>query len=147
MRIREEDFTLDFFKECGEDFINHLREVQVIDKEPVVDYIAYIRASMRKDIVVFVAREEGKMVGYLAYWIVPDVNHEQFVAQQAAVYLNESHRQGFNAVKMIKYAERVLKRSYQVETVVHISTVKKDISPLFKYLNYKEAETLYIKEI
>jgi hypothetical protein len=146
--IRQEPFTLEFYEECKETFEEHLRELQVFeDYEPCVDPIAYIRASNMGDLALVVARDEGKVVGYLGCWIVPNVNYEHLTAQQAGIYLNEEYRKGFLAIKMIRECERVLKEEYDVKDIILISTVKKDISSLFKYLKYQESETLYTRRL
>ena len=146
MEIREEEFTLEGAQECAEIFEAHLREVQVVNVEPEVDWIRYVRASNRGDLVSIVARDNGKIVGYLGFWILPDINHDMVVAQQAGLYLKEEYRKGYNATKMIRFAEERL-RERGVDAIVLISTAKKDLSSLFTHLNYKEAETSFLKEI
>ena len=147
MNIQKEEYTIEFGEECDSLFIEHLNEVQLIGVEPFIDHITYIRASQRGDLALVVARDNGKVVGYLGFWIMNDPNHAVLQAQQAGFYLLEEYRKGFTAVKMIKEAEKVLKEDFEVSTVLLVSTVKKDISPLFRYLDYQEAETTYIKEI
>lgn len=147
MEIREEEFTNEFAEECKDTFDEHLREIAVLSLEPEVNFIEYIRSSQRGTLAMMVARDEGKVVGYLGYWIINDVNHKAVLAQQAGFYLNENYRKGFNAVKMIRAAEKMLKEGYDVDLILNVSTVKKDLGPLFKYLKYKEAETMYLKEI
>jgi hypothetical protein len=147
VEIREEEYTIEFGEECDSMFVDHLNEVQMIREEPWVDHITYVRASQRGDLALVVARDNGRVVGYLGFWIINDPNHMSVQAQQAGFYLLEEYRKGFTAVKMIKEAERVLKENFDVGAVLLVSTIKKDISPLFRYLDYQEAETTYIKEI
>lgn len=147
MEIREEEYTVEFGEECDEMFNRHLNEVQMVHLEPEVDHITYIRAAQRGDLALVVARDEGKVIGYLGFWIVPDLNHDSIQAQQAGFYLEEEYRKGFTAVKMVRLSEKILEENFDVNAVLLVSTVKKDISSLFKYMKYQEAETTYIKEI
>jgi len=146
MEIREEEWTLEFFEETKDMMYEWLEGILPLNQENFIDHIAYTRANRTGELALFVPRVEGKAVGYLFYWIVNDVNHLSISAQQAGIFLKDEHR-GRAAIEMIKYAEKVLKEKYEVNYIVHISTKRRDIGPLFKYLKYEEAETLYVKEI
>jgi len=147
MEIREEKYTLDFAKETGEMIHDHIEEINWYSLPPCLDHIVYIRASNRGELALTVAREKGKVVGYLGFWIIKSMMHDCWVGQQAGIFLKKEYRKGRTAIEMIKFAEGLLKEKYDVSAIHLASTVSKDLGPLFKYLKYKETEITYIKEI
>ena len=146
MEIREEIYTLEFADEVDAVIYENLEENKVVYADTDWKHMTYIREHRAGSLVVVVARDKGKAVGFLMHWIMQSPNHNVLQAQQAGIVVDKEHRTGFTGLKMIKKMEKILKKR-GVDVMVLGSTPKLDISPLFKRLGFQEAETVYFKEI
>lgn len=127
---------------------DHLDEVSHIDGlEFKPDPMAYMRACLAGRCKAYTVRNEDKLLGYLVYSIEPMLNFgDKLVAKQELLYIIPEKRKGMLGVKLIKFSEKMLKE-LGVNIIVQHTTVKNDVSSLFKRLGYKECDILLSKEI
>ena len=114
-----------------------------------IEYLPDLDAMLKygDKAVLVTARYKGILVGYIFYLIGPyKHNTELLYAQIEAVYLIPSFRSGRTAIKMFRLGEEAVKKQL-ARFVLISSTIKKDISKLLNYLDYKPVETVYKKDI
>lgn len=89
----------------------------------------------------------GTMVGYVIFIIQPMLHYQHLkVAIEDAHYLMPDFRKGWTAIRMFRFAEKVLK-GVGVDVVRYHTKVKLDKGPIFKRLGYEHLENLYTKRI
>ncbi|MHA2063790.1 MAG: GNAT family N-acetyltransferase [Candidatus Thorarchaeota archaeon] len=93
------------------------------------------------------AREEGELVGYAIYTIMPKLLHHRGLsaAESDVFFLHPEHRKGSAAIKMIKYAEDVLQ---QIGVDIVFNSVKlaeRDIGKILERMGHTPLEREYYK--
>ena len=146
MRIAEEEYTLELGSEVEGMLLDHIDEVNQLRLPRKIDHIAYIRASNRGDLFILTVRKDGELVGYLGFSITDDTNYEARIAREMGLYIKKEHRGGRTAIKLIKKAEEILKER-GVDAILLMTSKEKDVGSLFEYMDYREVETSYVKEL
>jgi hypothetical protein len=110
-----------------------------------VDWDSYSRMEESSLLYVFTARDEGLLVGYIWFVVHPALHMKGcLTAYEDVHYLSPSHRKGWNAIKMFKYAEGVMK-NLGASRIVSGVKVGRGMECLFTHLGYTSTEQLFVK--
>ena len=115
--------------------------------EPDMQWGAYEAMEQADVFFLVIAWRDGRIVGYASFFLSPAMHQKgRFMAQSEAIYLKPSQRKGFNAVRMLRYAERKLRERGVTDI---FAGEKKDtgVSVILKRLGYEMMETVYSKKI
>lgn len=111
------------------------------------DWDTYYLLQEQGKLDIFTARDEGVLVGYFVVFVSPHIHYKDHLfAKNDLLYLSPSHRKGFTGVKLIKFAEKMLKEDGVSVLVVNTKN-HKPFHKLMEFLGFSSAETLYSKYI
>jgi GNAT superfamily N-acetyltransferase len=106
------------------------------------------------ELCVAVRAPFGVLVGYAVYIIHHHLHYAGLkVAEADAFFLRHEDRHGWLGAKLFQFAEQELRKMgvhevYQrVKKHVRPGRGRSDLGPLFKYLGYREVETIWRKRI
>lgn len=125
----------------------HWKEVALNkDKVPLdPDYDRYLSLEEANAFKVFTVRDDGKLVGYFAVFVFPHMHYKTTVfAQNDVIYIDPSYRQGFRAIRLIKFAEECLIED-GVDVLQINTKVSKDFGPLLERLGFNLTDKVYGK--
>lgn len=107
-----------------------------------VDVYNYLASDVR----VFLALNEGSIVGYSIFRTVKHPHHiDKMVGFQDVLYIHPDFRKGFTGIRFYKYIENELKD--KVDALIISHTFKKDLSSVYNRMGYEPLEVTYMKEI
>jgi len=95
---------------------------------------------------IYTIRENGELKGYNNFAVIIHPEYAHLTAQHDAMFVHPSARNGFNAIKFLRWCDEQLKQD-GVLFVTQNVTVEKDYSAILKRLGYKPSETIYIKRL
>lgn len=97
---------------------------------------------------LLLARDEGRIVGYVAHIVAPHPHHAGLVcAHNTAHYLAPGYRRGFQAIRLMKAAEAEL-RAMGVGYISYATPAGPlDRGPVFRFLGFEPVETIYAKAL
>jgi GNAT superfamily N-acetyltransferase len=111
------------------------------------DWDTYYALQEQGKLDIFTARDKGVLVGYFVVLVSTHMHYKDHLfAKNDLIYLAPSHRKGFTGVKLIKFAESMLKED-GVSVLVINTKNHKPFHKLMKFLGFSSAETLYSKYI
>lgn len=123
----------------------HHEEVEDPRLPLVPDYNTYMELEKLGMFHGFTVRKEGKLIGYATYTTTPMLHH---LTTKAAVcdllYIDPAHRGGWLGIKLLKFAESVLKDRGAKVLMINIKT-KYDFGVMLKRLGYGQTEVQYAK--
>jgi GNAT superfamily N-acetyltransferase len=96
--------------------------------------------------VFVVARDAGRMVGYLSMFLRRHIHAQVLSAYQDAIYLAPAHRQGWNAQGLISYADAWL-RDHSVSVVYQFVPTAHDFGPVLRSLGYNPTEIVWSRHL
>jgi L-amino acid N-acyltransferase YncA len=146
--VQEETLTLSLANELMPLLELHRQEISAYkDMKLNVNVEKYIQMNNIGMYKIFVARSEGKLVGYLAYFIAPNMHYSDYVyATQDVIYVDKSSRGAMVGLKLLNEAEKeLIKLGVNVATQ-HVK-VKHDISPLMEKAGYDWVEKIFMKRL
>jgi GNAT superfamily N-acetyltransferase len=119
------------------------REVQGYDPD-LAQFIYLDRNNMFRE---FTVRDEfGKLVGHLGYILHNSRHTKRKAASEDFFYLLPEHRQGMNAMKLLRFAVAQLKDDGCVEIGMS-SKLTNDIAPLLKRAGFKHVAQYYMMNV
>jgi len=99
-------------------------------------------------LVVYTARDDGKLIGYAAFFINTHMHYGEFTtAINDVVFLHPDYRKGSAGYKLIKYADDQLSNRPGIDHVFWHVKVKNDWTPILKRLGYVEEEIIAGKSL
>ena len=146
VNISRESVTIALLNEIEPLTEEYWAEVGTEGYDPKPDKSLYLRSSSSGSYAAYTLRSNGKLNGYLSYWVITHPHYLMNVAQMDLFFVQGQSR-GFNALKMIKFSEKDLKESFAIDTIFLSTSIKKDISPLFKRLKYEDSDKMYMKRL
>ncbi len=94
---------------------------------------------------VVTMRDEKKLVGYFISFIQAHPHHmDCLMALNDVLFIDKEYRKGFNATRLIKFAETELKELGVMKTYITVK-LDHDFSLLLEKMNYKARERIYEK--
>lgn len=88
--------------------------------------------------------DEGRMVGYIGCYCMPSMHSQAMIAMEDFFFLEEGHRQGWNAVRFLRFLEQECRRRGAVEIGF---TDKKGKGLILERVGYKVVATQYSKNL
>lgn len=107
------------------------------------DIAIYERSDALGTLRVFTAREEGKLVGYQVFFVMPHPHSRQSLqANQDIVYLEPEMRRGLAGYKFLKWcSDQLLEEGCEV-VFQHINA-RHDFGPVLQRMGYKLVDLVY----
>ena len=143
--IQEEKFE-DIIPELEPLLIDHYHEIArnqdfVKLKPNFEQYVNLDRAGCLSTVTV---RDEGELVGYFITFILPNMHYQDNVlAMNDVLFLDKRLRGKIVGLKMIKYAQDVLKNKYKVQVLQIGMKLAHDFGPMLERMGYTEIERIY----
>ena len=142
---REE--LMDVWKEAESLLKEHYNEL-TLNKEVMKlspDWVSYFLIEAKKGLIIITAREDGKLVGYAAFFIGQHMHYKDSkTAQNDVLYMHKDYRRGFMGVRLIKESEKHLKHEGVVKVFWHIKD-SNNFYPIMDRLGYSKEETIVSK--
>lgn len=92
--------------------------------------------------VVFAARDDGKLVGYSAYFTFHHMHYAALrVAQSDVFFLAEAHRKGSAPLRFLRFCEAALKADGAQKIVYHCKP-QNNFAPILNRLGYATEEVM-----
>jgi hypothetical protein len=143
----QQEFLLSVEDECKPLLEEHWNEIannkHVIKLNP--DWEAYHYLEQQGALNIFTARDNGKLVGYFVTIKRANIHYKDHIfAANDIIFINKNYRKGFTGIRLIKFAEKVLKEDGVSVLVINTKT-HKPFDQLLLWLNYKHIENVYSK--
>ena len=108
---------------------------------------AYFQLQKNNLLVVMTARDDNKLIGYIAYFVMPNLHYKDSLqANQDVVFVDPLYRRGTLGYKLIRQSEILLK-DMGVQVVTQHLKFEHDFSPLLKRLGYEDVDKLMAKRL
>ena len=126
----------------------HYEELCVSKEFPFdPDWDAYDRFAQAGMLRTITVRNDGELIGYMAFFIQPNPHYKSCkMAYEDVYYLKAEYRKGRVGIKMFQYAEEALKKIGVNRILIH-TKVHLDNSRLLEYLGYSWTDKIYAKTI
>lgn len=111
-----------------------------------MDRVLYQATEAAGQHLFVTARAGGELVGYAGFFIGRHNYADVITATQDCVYLRPAHRQGWNALGLLGFADATL-RDRQVQIVLHGVPINHDFSPVLRTLGYRPSEILWERHL
>jgi GNAT superfamily N-acetyltransferase len=134
-----------FLEEVKPVFPIHWEELALHkDKVPLdPQYDIYLQKDRDGQILLVVARENGKLIGYFVGFVGRHLHYKSYLTCGMDIfYVLPQHRGSRVGIKLFKTVEAECKRR-GIQTLIVGSKLHKDASWLFEYLKYTEVERYY----
>ena len=97
---------------------------------------------------VFTAREDGKLIGYACFIVVPHLHYaSSLTANQDVLFLLPDYRNVGNGAAFILHCDGQLKAEGVQVVTQHVKHGVLDFGPLLAAIGYESVETLYSKRL
>ena len=111
------------------------------------DWDLYYLLEESGSLLIFTARDSGKLIGYFSVMIGPSLHSKgKLVVSNDIIYLHKDYRKGLTGVKLFKFTEACLAESGYKQLQVTTSE-KNNIDSLLKRLDYEKIETKFEKRL
>jgi len=111
------------------------------------DWDTYLKMDEDDTFICLAARDEGKLIGYYASFLMPNLHYmNDLFAVNDVLFLHPDYRKGKNAVGLIKYAESFFKDMGASVITIHMK-VSNPFDRLLEWLGWDYSERLYSKYI
>lgn len=141
---REFEFT-GFLIEARELFEANNEELDFFNLNVDLNTSLYNNLDRMDVLRVFSVREDNVIIGYSLFIIQPHLQHKtHFQASQDVLYIKKDKR-GYG-ISFIKFCDQAL-RDEGISFIFRSVPKLKDWSLILKRLEYKEIETIYMKDI
>jgi GNAT superfamily N-acetyltransferase len=107
-------------------------------------YDLWVGWERNQQFVLFVLEHGGQIVGNIGVYTSLSKTNSNLVASEQFIYLAKEHRKGWMGMRLLKFAERVLKASGVTEMVFSSHPVK-DTSAFYKRAGYHIGGTIHMK--
>ena len=141
-----EPYTQELFDELKPLAEEHARELVPAEYNVRFPHEGCFQLEERNRIRCYIARSEGKIVGYNGFALLGGGENGSLVAEQLVLFLKQDFRKFFNALKFLKWCDDQLVKD-GVQFVNQHVTEAVDYSPLLRRLNYVKAETVYRRRL
>jgi GNAT superfamily N-acetyltransferase len=147
--IYRQEFIDDIYEDCQPLIQQHWEEIALnqdaIKLNPNWD--AYKQLEGIGAFRIFTARDGGKLVGYFAVFVEPNLHYQDHLfARNDVLFLHKDYRKGFCGIKLIRFAEKCLKDDGVSVLVINTKT-HRDFSSVLARLGFSKTETVHTKVI
>lgn len=142
-------FSVEPLRDCWDEVITlakqHWSETEIYQHFPMnPNKERYIHFNDIGYHVQFMARKDGKAVGYLGAYVSESMHTQVKIATEDNWYLDPSARGGRTAMRFYNYVEKSLKADGVREIIMH-SKFANSSERLMKHLGFKPVGTLCVK--
>jgi len=96
----------------------------------------YDRREKQGKFVYITASDEGKLIGYSAWFVDYHIHYaDLLVASNDVIFLKKEYRQGMTGIKLIKYSEKVMREMGVNKITWHIKE-SNDFRPILQRMGY-----------
>jgi hypothetical protein len=119
------------------------------DKIPLdPDYPAYVRACEAGLMKVYTARDEGRLIGYANFFVVPQHMHYRHRwAKNDIIWISPSHRDGRASVRLLRFAEEDLRATGPIVIQIETKDHQPALATLLELLGYDKVGESYGKRL
>ena len=111
------------------------------------NYVAYFQLQDQGLLTVVTCRDEGKLVGYIAFFVMPHMHYlDCKTANEDLYFILPEYRKGMTGIKLFKKAEEILKQK-GVQRIILSCKTNFDHSKIFERLGYQFFEKHFNKFI
>lgn len=110
-------------------------------------YTRYRTANEQGYFFVFTARDTGKLIGYFGIYVTPSMHSQLLTAQEDTFFIHPDYRDGFNAIRFIKYVERALAKAGVKEILFSCEMDNTVANKLLTFLKYEPVIQQYRKKL
>jgi GNAT superfamily N-acetyltransferase len=111
------------------------------------DWESYEKLEELGKLSIFTVRDNGKLVGYFVLLVSTSLHYVDHVyAISDIIYVHPDYRKGFLGVRLLKFAERCLKKD-GVSIVMVNTKIHKPFGKILSRIGYNPIETVYSKYI
>ena len=111
------------------------------------NYKQYLDAYDSGSFVCVTCRDDGKLVGIAAFFMLPYLySWRHRIAIEDLYYISESHRKGTIGIRLLKEAEKVLKFN-GVSIINVVCKAHQDRTALYERLGYRYTEKHFSKMV
>lgn len=147
------NFQQEFLASCADD-AKHLLDLHwqeiAINKQKIKlnpHWDAYQELEKENQLRIYTARENQNLVGYFVLIIGMNLHYKDHVfAVNDVLYLHKDWRRGLTGVKLVKFAEKCLKKEGVSVMTINTKT-HRPFDKLMEYLKYNMVERVYQKYI
>lgn len=141
-------FAKELLCECVQEaqplLIDHYDELtahkEVVKLDPRWDEYALLERLDR--FVIFTAREDGKLIGYNAFFVQQHLHYAGLkTAQNDVFWICEDYRRGTTALRFLRYTEDALK-CMDVRKVVYHCKASNNFAPILHRMKYSDEEVM-----
>jgi len=139
----------DYYKDCQALWLEHYEEIAARKSQRKMqpDVRSYMAAEAAGQLQILTARENGRMVGYMLFFVKPHMHYAGVLCGfEDSIFLVQSHRKGWVGVRLVKESIKYLQRR-GVQEVFVMENKAKDLSKLFKGLGFAPSHVLWSKWI
>ena len=102
----------------------------------------YAELEKRGVFVLFTARDDGKLIGYSAFFVQTHIHYaDMLVASNDVLFLHPGYRKGGTGIKLIMFSERQLKEQGVNKITWHVK-FSNDFRPILHRMGYADEETM-----
>ena len=138
-----------YYRDCQALWPEHYEEIAVQkDRMPMrPDVASYEALDAAGRLQVVVAREDGRMIGYVVSVIRPHLHYADVLCgYEDAYFLTKSHRRGMVGVKLLRAAVEHMKRA-GVRKAFFMTKAALDMGPIFERMGFTKTDIVYSKWI
>jgi GNAT superfamily N-acetyltransferase len=112
-----------------------------------MDWETYKRIELANALVIFTARDDGKLRGFVMYVLAKHPHHKGMRFATCDIIAVDPDYRGMGIARsLIEYAEEQFKRYvYNVQAVIHNYRTIYDVEPLFEKMGFHNVESVYMK--
>lgn len=147
--IYQQEFIDNVYEDCQHLIEQHWEEI-ALNKDKIKlnpNWDAYKKLEGIGAFRIFTARDEGKLVGYFAVFVEPNLHYQDHLfARNDVIFLQKEYRKGFCGARLIKFAEKCLKED-GVSVLMINTKVHKDFSPVLERMGFNKTEIIHTKYI
>lgn len=107
----------------------------------------YQAANEQGYFFVFTARDAGQLVGYFGIYVTPSMHSQLLMATEDTFFIHPDYRDGFNAVRFIKYVEKALAAVGVTEILFSCEIDNTVANRLLTFLKYEPVIQQYRKRL
>ena len=106
------------------------------------DWPMYTALEHMERLVLFTARDDGRLVGYAAFFVQPHIHYRKtIVAQNDVLFLHPEHRKGTTGIRFIRFSEQCL-QGLKVDKIIWHVKFSLDLRPILHRLGYADEEVM-----
>lgn len=138
-----------YYRDCAALWPEHYEEIAVDkDRMPMRPDVANYQAlEAAGKLQIVVARDDGRMVGYVLTVIRPHLHYADVLCGfEDAYFLSKTHRRGMVGVKLLREAVRHMQR-VGAQKAFFMTKVALDMGPLFERMGFTRTDVVYSKWI